>query len=84
MPRKAKEGRPLILKNGEVPVCLSTLCRHLPGTKVCYETIRSWCTEGLESRLGRVIVMESIQGTNGRLSSIEAYQRFIMRLNEDE
>lgn len=69
-------SRSLILKNQEQHYTLSELARMLPVRR-CGKTLYRWCRYGL-----RGVKMEHIAGTSGMHSSIEAYMRFIDRINE--
>jgi hypothetical protein len=64
----------LILGNGERQLSLAELSRVIPIER-CQKTIYRWCTVGRHG-----VVLESINGTNGLLSSLEAYHRFMRRL----
>ena len=60
---------------------LRQLRRQLPG-KPAYQTLLEWCTKGRKNRLtGRRETMEKLRLPPGYHSSLEAYLRFIDRLN---
>lgn len=60
---------------------LAQLRRHLPG-KPHYQTLMEWCTVGRLNRLtGRREKLERIMLPSGTASSLQAYLRFIERLN---
>lgn len=71
-----------ILANKEHPIPLAEIGRHLPG-EPCYDTVWKWWKLGRVNReTGTVFYLETVDLTSGRCSSIEAYWRFIERLNE--
>lgn len=71
----------LILVNKEDHYRLSELAEMLPD-KPCYETVRKWCKVGVEMDGRPVMKMEYIISPVGWRSSVEAYYRFLKRLND--
>lgn len=60
---------------------LTQLRRHLPG-KPAYPTLLGWCRAGRVNRLtGKRIFLEQIRLPSGMHSSLEAYLRFLNKLN---
>jgi hypothetical protein len=60
---------------------LSVLRRHLPG-KPHYQTLLEWCKLGRKNQnTGLRVRLERVQLPSGQASSLEAYLRFIERLN---
>lgn len=60
---------------------LSELRRHLP-TKPHYQTLLEWCKLGRKNQVtGQRVRLEHVQLPSGQASSLEAYLRFIQRLN---
>lgn len=60
---------------------LSELRRHLPG-KPHYQTLLEWCKLGRKNQVtGQRVRLERVQLPSGHASSLEAYLRFIERLN---
>lgn len=84
---KAKPRRPrinpgVILREREDTWPLQQLCRLLP-CKPSYGRLWRWCAYGRSHPYTRTIVqMEAISGADGMESSVEAFARFIQRLNE--
>jgi hypothetical protein len=67
--------------NTEVPVPLSDFGKLLP-TKVAYRTVFGWYDPGtMNQTTGQRICLETIMLPVGRCTSMEAYHRFIARLN---
>jgi hypothetical protein len=68
----------------EQPILLRELARILPS-RPNYDTVLKWCRRGLVYDRGekkkRRIKMEAVRLTNGLGSSMQAYSRFINRLN---
>jgi hypothetical protein len=80
--KKLKVFPGLILTNREPTLRLSELCRELPREPE-YKTLWSWCVRGRSHPYNRKRVhMEALQSTFGIVSSIEAYYRFLERLND--
>ena len=50
-------------------------------TDVCMKTVRRWCSNGLLDAGGNRVKLESCRLGSERVTSIEAYRRFINRLN---
>lgn len=82
-----KKNRPKLYR-GQLDPRTETLLpldrlRHLVTGKPSYEAIYSWCAEGRNARgTQRVAIqMEAMYGTSGVVSSIEAYYRFLEKLN---
>lgn len=75
---------PLILQNKERHFSLSILAKLLPD-KPHYRTLVRWCTRGSKSDGGGIVRMESIRGSGLSKrylrSSVEAFHRFIERIN---
>ena len=63
-----------MLRDGERLLSLSDLRREI-GIDCCQKTIYRWCTEGT-----RGFKLEHIHGTNGLMTSVEAYRRFMERI----
>ena len=78
---KARKPPP-ILANREQHFPLAALSRLLPD-KPSYSSLWLWCRYGTTGENGDTVKMESIWGTNRRVrrSSVEAYHRFIDRIN---
>jgi hypothetical protein len=71
-------ARSLILGNREEQLTMHELSRALPR-KCCDRTVYRWCKEGR-----RGVFLEHIAGTNGMLTSLEAYYRFMAKLQEQQ
>ena len=70
-----------ILKNGEKTILLSDFGRQLPDKRK-YEAILRWTTHGRTGVRGKRIKLERVQTPGGWATSLEAYQRFLERLNK--
>lgn len=80
--RRCKTFSGEILNRQEATWPLSQLARLLP-CKPRYTRIWWWCTHGRKHPYTHeVIHLEAIHETQGLASSVEAYQRFLARLNE--
>lgn len=57
---------------------------HALPIPVSHPTLTKYCTKGVRSRVnGRVILLERVQVNNAWHTSVEAYHRFLKRLNEE-
>lgn len=74
--------RRLIDPRKETVLPLRQLARLIPD-EPHYTTVLGWCTVGKETEAGAVVVMESIEMTYGKGSTLDAFWRFIERLNEE-
>lgn len=86
MPRIAKVAAARvpsqILQNNETPIPLEELRKILPR-KPGLQTVRNWATAGLLNwNNRRRVFLETVRIASGKATSIEAYRRFIERLNE--
>ena len=81
--RKHKPFTGEILKNRETVHPLATLRKHILG-EPHYQTLWMWCIRGRvhPDHPKRRIKLEAIEGTSGLASSVEAYWRFLERINE--
>lgn len=66
----------------ETPILLSEFAKRM---KRDYDTVRKWCNRGViadpaRPEKGRV-KLEAIWLTDGRATTVEAYQRFIEKIN---
>lgn len=66
----------------ESPLSLFALSRILPNCPGV-DTVRLWASHGrqLEGKR-KVVKLGTVAGTAGRMSSMAAYERFIMAINE--
>ena len=80
--RPSRIFRGVIFANREVRYPLARLAGKLPPNPH-YDTVLEWCKLGKRSDSGKIVKMEAVRGTAGLESSVEAYHRFIERLNEE-
>jgi hypothetical protein len=78
---RPKRTKNLILENGEVPIELGDFGKLLPK-RYSYHSVLSWAREGRMNRETReIVLLEVIRGPNGFCTSMEAYRRFLLALN---
>lgn len=81
--RRLKTFAGVILQRDEATWPLVSLCRLLP-CKPAYDRLWRWCIKGRQHPYSRKRVrMEAIHDADGLSSSVEAYKRFLERLNEE-
>jgi hypothetical protein len=66
----------------EKPILLRVFGRHLSEQRD-YDTVRKWWRRGLviDRLTGQRIKLETVRLTAGRATTMEAYNRFLRRLN---
>ncbi len=84
--RKRKGCKPMIAKASRLPpledlMQLPELGKKLPG-KPGPCALRLWVTKGRKSVSGEIIKMKCWMGTNGRVSTLDAYREFMEQLND--
>lgn len=50
-------------------------------TDISIESVRRWCRSGVCGMNGRRVILESVKVGGTRVTSIEAYRRFVQRQN---
>jgi hypothetical protein len=66
----------------EKPILLRVFAKSCLNEERDYDTIRKWWKHGLLNRAtGKKVRLEVIRLSNGMHTSMEAYDRFLMRLN---
>jgi hypothetical protein len=66
----------LILERGEETFLLYTIAKKVDW-EPCYKTVYNWCTKGY-----RGIKLEYVLSPGGLRTSLEAYERFVLAIQE--
>lgn len=80
-PGSDRHKKQAILINGEQHYLLSELAGMLPDSPH-YKTVHNWCKIGVDIAGQPIVKMEYIISSRGWRSSVEAYYRFLKRLND--